>query len=647
MKFPLFILFLLLYLTSVLANADPGDTIWTRTYGGDLSDKAYCIQQTADGGYIIAGYTQSFGAGGFDIYVVRTDSMGDTLWTRTYGGTDDDIANSVQQTSDGGYIVGGTSAGNMYFFKTGSIGDTLWTRTYGSGNIGSVQQSSDGGYILCGDSGYVKVIKTNPIGGILWTNTYGSGNDRAYFAQETSDAGIVVCGSYDSPGSNWDIFSFKTDSIGDTEWIYTDGGNDSDAFYCIQQNAVNEYIAVGFTGGSGYYEKDILLVQIDSEGNPSWIRTYGGENRDIARAIQTTSDNNYIVAGETASYGAGGADFYLLKIEGEGENGPPEIMNISHVPQNPYPEQTCEVSANITDPVLIASVENSLLCYNVNGGGYTCFQMNNIADSFYATIPGQSVGDSVCYYIIAWDDLDDTTYSDTTCYEVLPIPCLTCNTYTTTPLVPNVDGTIIWSLNVMNCGPGPVPVFAEIYPTVGDCASGTQYDFNINRLVISNLNAGDSTTVDYWYRPGTVTSVTDAAITIDVGPSIDYYIGSCCFEFRFAYEFGRPGTEISFGPGEWGEFKREIIPITSALVQNYPNPFNATTNISFDLVEDGNASLQIYNLTGQLVETLVDGHMLEGHYNINWDASLYSSGIYFYKLITGDKTFAKRMTLLK
>jgi hypothetical protein len=138
-----------------------GDTLWTKTYGGSSSDRAYSVQQTADGGYVVAGYTSSFGTGLNDFYLVKTDSQGDTLWTRTYGGDGDDIARSVQQAADGGYVLAGSTesfgAGNsdFYLVKTDSQGDTLWTRTHGGSsheNANCAQQTTDGGYIVAGYS---------------------------------------------------------------------------------------------------------------------------------------------------------------------------------------------------------------------------------------------------------------------------------------------------------------------------------------------------------------------------------------------------------------------------------------------------------------------------------------------------------------
>lgn len=226
-------------------------------------------------------------------------------------------------------------------------------------------------------------------------------------------------------------------------------------------------------------------------------------------------------------------------------------------------------------------------------------------------------------------------------------PCLTSSVTSSTPEVPNVDGTIAWNLTVTNCGEIPTDVYGEIYPTIGDC-SGTQYDFNLTRLVVADLQPTEEFTGRYWYRPGTVNGVDLAAINIDVGPSIDNYIANSCFEFHFSYQWGRSGDGIiSWGMGEWLDRDEISLPEVTHLGQNYPNPFNATTNISFDLRNNADVKVEVFNLAGQLVETIADGHYRAGSHKVNWDASNYSSGIYFYKLSTGEEVITKRMTLLK
>jgi hypothetical protein len=164
------------------ANAQ-GDSLWTKVYGGSNYDEGYSVQQTDDGGYIITGYAGSFGEGDRDVYLVKTDSLGNTLWTRTYGGTYNEAGNSVEQTTDGGYIIAGWTysfsagtpdSGNVYLIKTNSSGNTLWTRTFGGTGEDqgrSVQQTVDGGYIIAGytysfgaGGADVYLIKTDSLG---------------------------------------------------------------------------------------------------------------------------------------------------------------------------------------------------------------------------------------------------------------------------------------------------------------------------------------------------------------------------------------------------------------------------------------------------------------------------------------------------
>jgi hypothetical protein len=204
---------------------------WEKTYGGPNYDVGYLVQQTSDGGYIIAGYTSSFGAGGQDVYLIKTDNHGDTLWTQTYGGANSDFGYSVQQTSDGGYIItrntnsfGAGAPGDVWLIKTDSLGDTLWTKTFGgdSSDAGhSVQQTADSGYIITGfrdfiggNSGNVWLIKTDSLGDTLWTKTFGGNSvDIGNSVQQTADSGYIITGNTMSFGAgDFDIYIIKTES---------------------------------------------------------------------------------------------------------------------------------------------------------------------------------------------------------------------------------------------------------------------------------------------------------------------------------------------------------------------------------------------------------------------------------------------------
>ena len=157
-----------------------------KTFGGG-ADNASSAQQTDDGGYIIAGSTFSFGAGGADFYLIKTDTLGNLLWSKTYGGTEFEEANSVVQTNDGGYIIVGFSlsfGGGGYIIKTNLIGDTTWTKIYlgGGSEFKSVHQTFDGGYIMGGViGGDAYLVKTDSLGGTQWTKIYGGTNVEKAF----------------------------------------------------------------------------------------------------------------------------------------------------------------------------------------------------------------------------------------------------------------------------------------------------------------------------------------------------------------------------------------------------------------------------------------------------------------------------------
>jgi hypothetical protein len=305
-----------------------------RTYGGTDSDRGFAVQQTQDGGYIISGSTWSFGVGQEDIYVIKTDSLGDTLWTKTFGGTNWDRSRSVQQTQDGGYIISGWSQsfGNglpdVYLIKTDASGDTVWTKVHGGTSADEsfcVRQTSDGGYISVGRTNSygagdfdVYLVKTDALGDTMWTKTFGSTFiDYGICVQQTSDQGYVVVGMNGSlPGG--DIYLIKTDSLGDSLWTRTYGGNNSDTGYFVNLTQDGGYIIAGATGSYGAGGNDVWLLRIDGNGDTLWTRTYGGSDYDGGFAVQEIQDG-YIIGGRTTSFGAGGLDLYLIKIDASGD----------------------------------------------------------------------------------------------------------------------------------------------------------------------------------------------------------------------------------------------------------------------------------------------------------------------------------------
>ena len=328
---------IIIFLILILAHKEAiTQQKWTHSFGGSNSDYAYSIQQTSDGGYIVAGYTCSFGAGSDDFWVLRLDSSGSVDWQKTYSGAGVDYAFSIQQTSDGGYIIAGFTysfgAGysDFWVLKLDSSGNITWQKTYGGTSYDyaeSIQQTSDGGYIVAGrtysfGAGYVDiwVLKLDSSGNVSWQKTYGgSGYDEAYSIKQTSDGGYVVAGYTDSFGAGSDdIWVLKLDSSGSVIWQKTYGGPSDDEARSIQQTSDGGYIVAGHTHSFGAGSYDFWVLKLDSSGNISWQKTYGGTSYDFAYSIQQTSDGDYIVAGEEASFGESSTAIWVLKLDSSG-----------------------------------------------------------------------------------------------------------------------------------------------------------------------------------------------------------------------------------------------------------------------------------------------------------------------------------------
>ncbi|KQC14549.1 MAG: hypothetical protein APR63_13955 [Desulfuromonas sp. SDB] len=324
----------------LIKTAANGETSWTKTYGGSNDyDYGYSVDQTSDGGFILTGSTNSYGAGELDLWLIKTDENGDTIWTKTYGGSEDDCGNSVQQVSDGGYIItgytGSTGSGynEVLLIKTNINGDIIWSKTFGGldGAIGNcIQQTNDGGYIIVGSTWIsnfanypdIYVIKTNSIGDTNWTRIFGC-NDRdiGYSIQQTNDGGYILIGQTAIQGpDDWDAWLIKTNNNGDSIWTRVISGSTWDGGYSVQQTFDSGFIVSGSSCSFGAGSHDVWLIKTDSNGDTVWTKTFGGISGDYGNSVKETSDNGFIICGSTESYGSGIRDIYLIKTN---ENGVP------------------------------------------------------------------------------------------------------------------------------------------------------------------------------------------------------------------------------------------------------------------------------------------------------------------------------------
>ncbi len=384
---------------------------WWKVYGGSKGDCGMFVQQTSDGGYIVTGYTYSFGAGRDDLWLLRTDENGDTIWTHTYGGEGLDYGLAVYQTQDGGYMVfGGTESfigrWEIWILKTDSYGDTLWTRRY-LGGISSAQPTSDGGYIIAGgnwvagylqkidslgdtlwpkknyenfwqhalhfaeetsDGGYIAtgeiagtvcnsslwLIKTDTEGDTVWTKRYWAGREtsfyRGYCVRGTSDRGFIIAGvDYDNPLSQ-SLYLIKTDSNGDTMWSYLHSKGIS-VPVCVEETSEGEYLV------QGEYNPDYdlyncgWLLKFNVTGDTLWSRQYGnGDEGCSLRWLQKTSDKGYIMTGSVMYDGSG--KLWLIKTDSLG------LVAVSE-PVTPVTQPDWEVPVSIGRHITLRAPEGS------------------------------------------------------------------------------------------------------------------------------------------------------------------------------------------------------------------------------------------------------------------------------------------------
>jgi len=339
-----------------------GNEEWTRTYGGPGWDLGFSVYQTgADSGYVVAGYTTSFGAGSMDLYLIKTDRDGNEVWSRTFGGELIDVGRSIVETSDGCYLVCGYTESfgdgedDFYLLKVDAQGDEMWHRTYGGtgsdmGN--SIIRTGDGNYLLCGSTGStagydlrnVYIIKVDDEGETLWTRYFGRPEDyeQGDEVYPTSDGGYIIVGSGDDLFAELsNVYMVKTDPDGNRLWsskfgtsIFYDYG------FSAFEAADRGYIFAGSAKSAATQKNDVFLIKTDPDGYVEWSNTLGGAGDDWAISIRGARDGSYVVAGNTDSFGAGSLDVWLLKFErvetGIHDAGSPSVPLAFSLSQN-YP----------------------------------------------------------------------------------------------------------------------------------------------------------------------------------------------------------------------------------------------------------------------------------------------------------------------
>jgi transcription elongation factor Elf1 len=317
---------------------------WYQTFGGGDYDQGRSVQQTTEGGYIVCGITMSYGAGSEDVWLIKTDADGNKLWDKTFGGKEIDVGVSAQQTTDGGYIVCGSTfsyrgdSEDIWLIKTDADGNKLWDKAFGGEGTHagrSVQQTVDGGYIVCGitkssgaDNAGVRMkntnarlIKTDAEGNKLWDKAFSSGQGEiaATSVKQTTDGGYILCGesgSYESLKAN--VWLMKTDAEGNKLWDKTFGGEELAFADSVRQTTDGGYILCGVAGSYQTGKTKVWLIKTDLEGNKLWDKKFGGGGIAMGESIQQTTDGGYIMCGQTTSYQTGKTQALLIKVDANG-----------------------------------------------------------------------------------------------------------------------------------------------------------------------------------------------------------------------------------------------------------------------------------------------------------------------------------------
>ena len=406
-----------------------GNIQWQNALGGFGDEGAFSIQQTNDGGYVAAGQANSFNGdvtgnhGNLDFWIVKLNTNGNLIWQKSLGGSDVDAATTIQQTQDGGYIVGGNTesndqqvAGNhgatdQWIVKLDAFGNIQWSKTYGGSRndfVYSIRQTNDGGYITAGNTnsndgditnvhdivyGDFWITKLDRRGNIVWQKTYGGGDyDQANSIQLTSDGGYIAAGWNRSNNGdvtnnhgNYDVWVIKISSTGNLQWQKSFGGSSGDLGYSVDVTSDNGYVVAGgtssnngnVTGNHGL--EDFWIIKLTSNGTLQWQKTLGGSSFEEARSVVQTRDGGYAALGYTASndgnvsgnHNPAYRDFWLIKLSSDAQSIATQNQNtalsVTTFTVSPNPASTF-LNVHLSAQATLLRIENS--------AGITMFEKN-------------------------------------------------------------------------------------------------------------------------------------------------------------------------------------------------------------------------------------------------------------------------------
>ncbi|MFZ1330563.1 MAG: PQQ-binding-like beta-propeller repeat protein [Flavobacteriales bacterium] len=322
-----YILFLVFFGSAFLLN---GQIMFERTYGGPSADIGFCVQQTLDDGYALFGITQNNTSGFQDMYLIKTDEYGDTLWSHTYGTVNMDMGYSADETSDGGFILAGMFGGfgtdTLTLIRVDQNGDPIWTGQF-PGTLGrdigfSVLETSDGGFAVCGftqgiSGEDVYLVRTDANGNELWSHTVDLGGSEVGWAMEqTQDDGfIVLANSYLFADSTGDVHLIRFAANGDSLWTKTFFVPGPDESHGLTMTADGGFVIVG---GNGYPSRDLLIIKADQDGNELWRHVDATQEDELGMDVKELPNGDLIIVGRRENITTTAIEMYMVCTNGSG-----------------------------------------------------------------------------------------------------------------------------------------------------------------------------------------------------------------------------------------------------------------------------------------------------------------------------------------
>ncbi|HEY3294097.1 MAG TPA: T9SS type A sorting domain-containing protein [bacterium] len=582
-------IFLLLLCLPLTGMAQP-NVLWTQWFGGPQTDNGYAVRETPDSSIAIAGETRSFGVGGSDFWLIKTAANGDTLWTRTYGGPQDETCFALEVTPDSGLILAGRSNSfgggwSGWAVRTTATGDTLWTHKYGGAQrdeFAAVAVTPDSGFVFVGytlsygaGSGDFWVVRTNGSGDTLWTRTYGGdGSDQCYAVQNAAGGGFMLAGSTESFGNGHtgspDFWLVSISATGDSLWSRTYGGSGSDVCTSLAPLG-NGWALGGYTQSFGAGNSDAWIVQTGTTGDSLTSRTLGTPRQDYCYALQQTGDGGLIIGGEVSSEAmAGGANYWLVKADVHLDT----LWN-------------CVFGGT--------SVEHGRAVTQTMSGDYV---MTGSTYSYGAGIPN------------VW-----TVKCATPTRSIIAIPDsfhfgnVLVGAHRDSVITVRVTGTYETILDSVTAPHG----FTTDYPGI-PISLEPQQDFLVSvRFQPDSLGVFDDTIRIYSNSPGSPTTVLVR---------------------------GNGAANGTDDP------KPVLLPREFAL-GSFPNPFNPQTTLTLDVPFAARLHVDLYDVNGRLVRTLSHSLFTAGQHRLTVDGTQLASGVYFVRMEGTAVSLTRKLVLMK